>query len=369
MTLTDAAPSETAWHPGRRGWLWLLAAWALPPSLIIGLLLALGDADAVPAWRYLVPHLVYWLAWAGATPLVVELGRRFPLSARHGEAQRPALHTAVHAAASVAFAVVLGGVFAAAHFVAQGSGFPAPARLWKVARTGGGVLVLFTSLVYWLVLLVARAVAGYRRLRAREDLLAQARLAALKAQVRPHFLFNTLNAVAELIDEDPEGAQEMIARLAELLRASLDRDDAPQEVPLGEELALLRLYLEIEQVRFGQRLDVTFDVAAELHDVRVPHLLLQPLAENAVRHGVGRDSTAGSVAVSAVARGATLVLAVVDDGPGPGSSPAAGVGLRTTRARLRELYGPAGRFELRPHAPRGTAAIVELPIHRQGERT
>ncbi len=256
MVTPRATHPEPTWRPGPKGWLLLIAAWTLLPLLILGLLLARGD---VPTWLELVPHLVYWLAWAGMTPFLVSLCRRFPLS------RRIAAHIVIHLVASAIVGVVLGGLLVVMQFVVMDGGLPRPVRFWEMA-SAGGVQFLFTALVYWLLLLLTRIVDGYRHLREREVLLAEARLAALKAQIRPHFLFNALNATSALIDEDPEAAQEMIARLGELLRASLESDGKAQEVTLGEEVALLRLYLDIEQVRFGDRLEVTIDVDAELND-------------------------------------------------------------------------------------------------------
>jgi two-component system LytT family sensor kinase len=355
----DLQPASRLFGPTTR-WLLLLGAWTLPPFLIVALSLTRGDA--VPSWLDLAPQLVYWLSWAVVTPLVVALGRRFSPAI----AGVP-LFALVHIAASAVLGLLLGVFLIEMQTFALAGRLSAPAQLWEMLQASAGVQILFSSLVYWLVLLVARGLDGYRRLRWREALLVEARLAALKAQVQPHFLFNALNAVSSLIDEDPEAAQVMIARLAELLRASLHKGEEGWEVTLGEEVELLRLYLAIEEVRFEGRLAVTLDVAEDLVDALVPQLLLQPLAENAVHHGISRDSEAGRLEVHAVARGTTLELRVEDDGPGPSDAPEDGIGLGTVRARLRELYGHAGRFELRRREPRGTVAVVELPLRRAGK--
>jgi LytS/YehU family sensor histidine kinase len=197
--------------------------------------------------------------------------------------------------------------------------------------------------------------------------VATARLGALKAQLQPHFLFNTLNAIVVLVRQQKgRQAEETLARFSDLLRAVLADMDA-QEVPLSRELEYLRLYLSIEQVRFPDRLRVQIDVDPELLDAAVPHMALQPLVENAIRHGIGRRSTSGVIAIRALREGASLQIEVSDDGPGfqqEGAPGGMGLGLANTRARLEQLYG--GQAELRTgNAPGGGArAVLVLPYHQ-----
>lgn len=201
--------------------------------------------------------------------------------------------------------------------------------------------------------------------------LAEARLEVLRTQLNPHFLFNTLNAVSALVAKDPKGVRRMISRLSELLRFGLD-GTRQQEIPLHEELKLLRNYLEILEIRFQGRLETSIESAPELEDALVPNLILQPLAENAMKHGIARAGGHGRISVQARRAGERLVLSVVDTGPGerePGESDSsmersgAGIGLRHTRTRLEELYGPDGRFALRPTPEGGMVAEVTLPFH------
>lgn len=200
--------------------------------------------------------------------------------------------------------------------------------------------------------------------------LAEARLTVLRTRLNPHFLFNTLNAVSALITEDPGAGRDMIALLSELLRHALsERTD--QEIPLREEIRLLRLYLEIVEIRYQGQLstDVAFD--ADTHDALVPNLILQPLAENAMKHAIDRAGGHGSIVVRGSRSGDDLVLEVRDSGPGRGGvAPAAGsggVGLRLTRERLSELYGDQQRFELSPDANGGMCARIVLPYHTRAD--
>jgi hypothetical protein len=192
--------------------------------------------------------------------------------------------------------------------------------------------------------------------------LAEARLRALRAQLRPHFMFNALNSVAMLVrgGRDTE-AVDTIARVSELLRDGLADDDGA-EVTLEDEVVLARRYLAIEQVRFADRLEVRVDLTDDARGVRVPRLILQPLVENAVRHGIGARAAAGRVEISARTSADELIVMVRDDGPGPAAAGRAGVGLRITRERLATTYGDAARLTLE-HAPGGGAiATVVIPL-------
>ena len=191
--------------------------------------------------------------------------------------------------------------------------------------------------------------------------LAEARLAVLRTQLDPHFLFNTLNAVSALVERDPRGVRRMIARLSELLRHTLEGSPR-QEVPLEEELDLLGRYVDIMMVRFQGRLEVTTDVPAELRGAWVPHLLLQPLVENALKHGVIELEETGRVSVAGRREGDDLVLTVRDNGPGPSADRREGVGLGNTIARLEQLYGPRARFALHHADGGGAIAEVRLPF-------
>lgn len=199
--------------------------------------------------------------------------------------------------------------------------------------------------------------------------LAEARLQALRMQINPHFLFNTLHAVSSLVERDPRGVRRMIARLSELLRYTLSESSA-QEVPLHQELKFLNGYLEIQQIRFQGKLEVNQHIEPNLMDALVPNLILQPLVENAIKHGVSKADGRGRIDISAAREGVMLHLSVRDSGPGLDvplgdgiPETGSGVGLRNTRERLENLYGTAQQFSLLPAEEGGLLARITLPYH------
>jgi two-component system, LytTR family, sensor kinase len=227
---------------------------------------------------------------------------------------------------------------------------------------------------YWTVIGIAHAVEYYRHAQDRERIaaqlkaqLSQAQLQALRAQLRPHFLFNTLNGVATLMHRDVYEADRMITDLADLLRATLQHTGT-HEIALSDELALLRRYLAIEGTRFRDRLRTTYEIAPDVVDALVPQFLLQPLAENAIEHGIAPRPGPGHVVIGAARVGGQVHLTVRDDGLGLRSdaSRGHGVGLANTRARLAELYGSAQRLTLEAASPTGgTCVTVVVPYRRR----
>ena len=256
----------------------------------------------------------------------------------------------------------------------------------RAARPGGPFWFLDDLMVYFAILGAGLARAYFLRYQARraesvalqahavqlQAQLAEARLAVLRTQLNPHFLFNTLNAVSALVERDPRGVRRMIARLSELLRHTLDGASEP-EIPLHRELSLLERYVDIMRIRFQGRLDVELDVAPDVRDALVPNLLLQPLVENAFKHGVDRMEGAGRIVVQAHRTGDDIVLRVTDNGPGPAGDPFSlddteprgegGTGLRNSRSRLEQLYGARQRLTLTSAPGGGTVAEVVLPYH------
>ena len=193
--------------------------------------------------------------------------------------------------------------------------------------------------------------------------LAQARLEALRMQINPHFLFNTLHAVSALVERDPAGVRRMIARLSELLRYTLDTA-ATEEVPLRQELGFVQRYVDIMNVRFQDKLEYTTDIEAGTDEARVPSLILQPLVENALKHGVSTTRGSGRVSLTARKQDGRLVVAIADDGPGPNPNPSdSGIGLANTRERLRQMYGERGELTLRTAEGGGTVARIAIPFH------
>ena len=199
--------------------------------------------------------------------------------------------------------------------------------------------------------------------------LADARLSALRMQLNPHFLFNTLHAVSALVERDPRGVRRMIARLSELLRTSLDEADEP-EVPLQRELTFTERYLDVIQIRFQGHLQVDIQVDDDVRDALVPNLILQPLIENAIKHGISKLSSGGHIEVRATRQGERVILSVRDNGPEvdlvePPSTHS--LGLRNTRARLAALYGPIQSLTLKHAAGGGLIAEVSLPYHTEND--
>jgi len=218
---------------------------------------------------------------------------------------------------------------------------------------------------------VAHAIRYYQRARDRERSeaalrvqLSQAQLEALKSQLHPHFLFNTLNSIATLMHCDVATADEMLTQLSDLLRETL-RYPGTHEIPLSEEIELAERYLGIVRARFRDRLTVVYHVAPDVRMALVPHFILQPLIENALEHGIALEPGPGCVTITATRDGDRLHMAIVDDGPGlaPGAANGGGngVGLVNTRARLAELYGDRQALTLEAASPRGVRATVSLP--------
>ena len=315
--------------------------------------------------RFAAAFLVSWWIWAAITPVVRAAMRRVPLERR---LTRPvAMHVLFALAAALLFAMWFTWVL----WLSRPPTLPPVPYGGELRRFIGGHMLVgvaaYATIVAVITAIEERAARRKRELdtaRLEAD-LAQAQLRALQMQLQPHFLFNTLHGIAMLTDSDPAGAETMAVKLAELLRATLRLRDVP-EVALRTELELLRAYLEIEELRFGDRLSVTFEVPEDLLDVPVPSFLLQPIVENAVRHGVAPRVENGRITIGATRDGSALVLSVEDDGPGFDTDPfaVAGVGLSATRDRLALRYGAAGsiRCEARSADARGARVAIRVPL-------
>lgn len=224
------------------------------------------------------------------------------------------------------------------------------------------------------IVLIAHAVSYYRRFRERElravqleGQLAKAHLQTLKSQLQPHFLFNTMHSISSLMLTDVPAADRMMTRLGDLLRMSLE-SAGTQITRLSRELEFLNCYLEIEKVRFGERLNVTQDIAPETLDAPVPHLLLQPLVDNAIKHGISKLTSGGKIGITVTAQNGDLEIEIRDNGPGilkMSGAPASGLGLRITRQRLESLYGQDQSVELLSLLGGGTATRVRIPFRGQ----
>ncbi len=232
--------------------------------------------------------------------------------------------------------------------------------------------LLTSMLMYWFLTFGHLGWHYYQRFREREvqaaelqRQLVEARLEALRMQLNPHFLFNTLHAISALVHENPDAADRVIARLSELLRMSLDQSQ-PQEVALSKEMAFLDRYLEIEKTRFGERLTIQKQIEPEAKEALVPYLILQPLVENAIRHGIEQREDNGRLEIAAWRKDRRLELRISDNGPGlpeTGASRPAGIGLANTRSRLSHLYGSDYRLDLKDGASGGLEACIDIPYH------
>ena len=240
-----------------------------------------------------------------------------------------------------------------------------PAIEWPAffqTRWASVLILSITGMLYYAVIVGGYYVVAYRRLYlAQRHEAARARLDALRAQLQPHFLFNALHSIGVLIDEAPDRARTALVRLSDLLDRVLGGDDR-HEVPLADELAFLEAYLDLQRLRFEERLRVDVTVEASLRNALVPAMILQPLVENAVRHAVEPRAAGGHIAIGAHREGAELRLTVTDDGPGlPAHQPDGGIGLANTRTRLAELHGDAGQLLLEPREEGGLAVTVVVP--------
>ncbi|MRR52643.1 MAG: hypothetical protein EG825_17360, partial [Rhodocyclaceae bacterium] len=340
-------------------------------ALVLLFAAPLALADPPLSWRQAVRFgAAFWALWLFFLPAVAWLSFRFPVQ-RNQLYRNVGLHL-------LACLVVMGATKASFGVIPRM--FPAARHSAPGSPGGFGVFLGFRAaldvLTYWSVLGLCQAITNFRRSQERERRaaelearLARAQLQALRMQINPHFLFNTLNSIAALVYADPRAADEMLGDLSDLLRRSLDSMEQP-EIPLAQELEFIDAYLGIEQKRFGERLRVEKSVPEELRKALVPALLLQPLVENAVRHGIEPRRGPGLVSIEATHEGKHLRLIVRDNGrglPGAGLNHSAGrgIGLANTEARLRGLYGEDQSFSFGKAEPQGCQVDIRLPFHME----
>lgn len=360
----EAAPRAEAPRPVR--WGLIIGLWTIYWLLNAAqqhVAWSMSRGYALPWGISLILQLPLAGTWALATPGILWLGRRFPFDRKSWP-----LSVVVHLVVSCAFVFMLDLEYAwHAMNTLPLLHMPVLDRATQLFVSW----VLSDGLLYWTVLSVSYAVDHYRRFREREltaaqleTQLAQADLQALKMQLHPHFLFNALHTIGSLVRTgDRETAVRVTAGLGDLLRRVLD-SASQQEVPLKQELAFVRNYLEIEQVRFRDRLQVTINADESVLDAKVPHLILQPLVENAIQHGIAPHLFARLVVVGARRVNDRLCLVVRDDGPGVGNGDATrpGIGLSNTRARLARLYGGDFILDVGNAVEGGLEARIELPF-------
>ena len=338
------------------------AAWT-----VIGLVFALPGVSTGPDWRAaLLGSLAQWWSWGLVAPLIVAVDRRLPSSDKQ-LARRLLVHLVLSVPITAAYVYVFAAMLALVGL-----------EQWRTAVDPRTLLMalrgmfLWSWLVYWLIVGAWQAYQYYERYLASELRMerlerrfSEARLNALRMQLDPHFLFNALNTISSQVERDPVLARRMIEHLGDLLRLSLASRDR-EEIPLAEEMAFLDHYLAIQRIRFGDHLKIETRIAPEVAYAPVPCLFVQPLVENAIRHGISRRATGGTVVVSARRVANDLVIRVIDDGVGLPAGwsleTSAGLGLSLTRDRLAGLYpNGAGRLEVRRRVEGGTEVEVTLP--------
>jgi two-component system LytT family sensor kinase len=336
-------------------WTAVALVFALQDVLVLG-------TSRIPFHRLVVGQLASWWPCALLSPAIAAGALRI-------RGSRPPLRRALalHALGAALFLVVGGALMGTLEsllpWARQGPGLGAAA--------GGVIRYLGPDLLLYFLVVAATEAAAHAWESRRRGIaaatyarqLAEARLHVLSAQLQPHFLFNTLHAISALVWEDPARAERLLARLSEMLRLTL-RSGTRVETTLAEELALLQRYAEIQEARYGDRLRVGFEVEPAVRSALVPRLILQPLVENAIRHGITRRITPGRVDVRAWEGEGRLHLAVCDDGVGlrDGRPVREGVGLSITRARLRQLYGPEQRVELSSGPGGGAVCALSFPL-------
>ncbi len=327
------------------------------------------------AWNQeLRMYLAQWWAWGLVTPVIVVMDRRMPFTGRQ-LGRRVIAHLGASLIVTPAYFYLFTAMRAAMGVVPWSS-----LRISQILSRQILGWAIWCWLIYWVI---AGALQAYRyyerymhselRLERLEHSFSEARLNALRMQLDPHFLFNALNTISSHVERDPKLTRRMIEHLGDLLRMSLESKDR-QEVPLAEELAFLEHYLEIQKIRFGDQLKVVLDVAPEVKYAAVPSMFIQPLVENAIRHGISRRAAGGTLVVRAGTEGGRLEIRVIDDGVGlplgwtlEGSE---GLGLSITRQRIAGLHpNGASRFVVRNRAEGGTEVEVSLPLRPVGEET
>lgn len=326
----------------------------------------------VPFVDSLYMQMIWAYLFALATPFVLWAVSRMPID-RDNWVRNILLHIPI----SIALGVVLTALGRVLIWLRWGWPLDKPLTFESIARF---VVANFTEAIgiYLLIALSGYAFCYYRRFREGqvktlqlEAQLSQAQLQALKMQLHPHFLFNTLHSISALLHKDSEAARKMITRLGDFLRLTLENSGS-QEVTMRQEMEFLGCYLEIERIRFQDRLTTRLDVAQQTLDAKVPNLILQPIVENAIRHGIAPRSSQGLIEIEAKQQNGTLRIQVRDNGPGLSEHRTSenvfkkGLGLANTETRLEQLYGPAHSFNLSNNPDGGLIVTLEIPFTRDG---
>jgi two-component system LytT family sensor kinase len=325
-------------------------------------------------WHVLALNFTFWYAWALLVPVVLWLARRYRFE-RSSWRRSAAVHAVGLVAVIFAHAVITVSV---REPLIAWFGWRSP-RWWSQFQELFFLNFDWEMMIYWAIVGLSHALHYHSQAQERaltaaqlQTRLAEAQLQALQRQLHPHFLFNTLHTISALMHRDTEAADAMLARLSDLLRLTLDRLGI-QEIPLKEELEFLEKYLEIERTRFGERLTVQMEIEPETLDVCVPNLILQPLVENAIRHGIAPKVGGGRLHIVGRRTGDRLWLMVRDNGPGLTQAKLdafnSGVGVSNTRSRLEHLYPGAHRFDFHEPSDGGLAVTIEIPVTADTDAT
>jgi len=354
----------------------LFVGWTLVSIIFAGISYAAAIGENNKEFGFvsaLKLNLVQFYLWAILSPLVFRFSRRFPIELRPLNIRNLSLYFP----ALISFA----GIHQIIHLAVLWSitprwrqKYPALIDCYRAYFAFGFYIDLIIAL---LIVIAVHALLYYQNFRASElaqsslkTQLAQAQLRALKMQLHPHFLFNTLHSISSLVLEDPPKANSMIARLGDFLRLTVDNSEH-QLVTLKEETEFLRCYLDIEQVRFGDRLTVAFELEPQTLSAQVPHLILQPVVENAIQHAIAPRAAQGHINIEAKRLNSLLRVAISDSGPGISSNANSlgkkGVGLSNVRSRLQQIYGPDYRFELMNAGDGGLTVVMEIPFQREAD--
>jgi len=354
----------------------LFVGWTLVSVIFAGISYAAAIGENNKEFGFvsaLKLNLVQFYLWAILSPLVFRFSRRFPIELRPLNIRNLSLYFP----ALISFA----GIHQIIHLAVLWSitprwrqKYPALIDCYRAYFAFGFYIDLIIAL---LIVIAVHALLYYQNFRASElaqsslkTQLAQAQLRALKMQLHPHFLFNTLHSISSLVLEDPPKANSMIARLGDFLRLTVDNSEH-QLVTLKEETEFLRCYLDIEQVRFGDRLTVAFELEPQTLSAQVPHLILQPVVENAIQHAIAPRAAQGHINIEAKRLNSLLRVAISDSGPGISSNANSlgkkGVGLSNVRSRLQQIYGPDYRFELMNAGDGGLTVVMEIPFQREAD--
>jgi len=367
--VADEAVGGRVWSGRWARWGIIFAVWTVIAFFFAGQLYYTRLLSERPlAWRDAASQqFIYPYLWAAGTILVLWLADRFPVEGAHW-----LRHVLLHLLFATAFVFVISGSFQIIYFFLLVHGPGKHYEPWTTLQW-----IIYNSSenygIYGLLVLLNQVSRYYRRFREGElrasrlqTQLTRAQLGALKMQLQPHFLFNTLHSISALLHRDPDTADRMIARLGDFLRLTLE-NSGTQEVSLQKELEFLTCYLEIERVRFQDRLTTSVEVEPAALDSPVPNLILQPIVENALRHGIAQTRGPGRVEISAKRVNGSLRICVRDNGPGLAAITRlddglkVGFGLSNTRARLEQLYGTAHRFELTNAPEGGLLVTLEIP--------